>query len=77
MFLIEQQLALVANPKVSSSPYIFCLELTFLPHGPLLFFLFFTSLSPLFLEGQIILFCVWIVGHCGNKVLAYRLKFSR
>ena len=41
MFLIEQQLALVANPKVSSSPYIFCLELTFLPHGPILFFLFF------------------------------------
>ena len=39
--LLEQQLALVANPKAYSSPYIFYLELTFLPHGPLLFFLFF------------------------------------
>ena len=38
-------------------------------------FLFFTV--PLFLEGQIILFCVWMVGHCGNKVLACRLKFSK
>ena len=40
--LLEQQLALVANPKAYSSPYIFYLELTFLPHGPLLIFLFFS-----------------------------------
>ena len=37
---------------------------------------FLSSLSPSFLEGQIILFCVWIVGHWENKVLACRLKFS-
>ena len=40
--LLEQQLALVANPKAYSSPYIFYLELTFLPHGPPLIFLFFS-----------------------------------
>ena len=40
--LIEKQLALVANPKAYSSSCIFYLEPTFLPHGPLLFFLFFS-----------------------------------